>query len=60
MTNAMSAYEKGLKGILSEAGIPCFVDSRRDIASHPLIGPGEQPAGNVWSMTSDMNLFSLI
>lgn len=38
VTNAMSAYEKGLKGILSEAGIPCFVDSRRDIASHPLIG----------------------
>ena len=37
VTNAMSAYEKGLKGILSEAGIPCFVDSRRDIASHPLI-----------------------
>lgn len=37
VTNAMSAYEKGLKGILSEAGIPCFVDSRRDIFSHPLI-----------------------
>ena len=37
VTNAMSAYEKGLKGILSEAGIPCFVDSRRDISSHPLI-----------------------
>lgn len=37
VTNAMSAYEKGLKGILSEAGIPYFVDSRRDISSHPLI-----------------------
>ncbi len=37
VTNAMGAYEKSLRGILREHGIPCFIDSRREITSHPLI-----------------------
>lgn len=37
VTNAMGAYEKSLRGILREYGIPCFIDNRREITSHPLI-----------------------
>lgn len=37
VTNAMGAYEKSLRSILREYGIPCFIDSRREITSHPLI-----------------------
>lgn len=37
VTNAMDVYEKSLRGILREHNIPCFIDSRREITSHPLI-----------------------
>ncbi|WP_313530287.1 helicase-exonuclease AddAB subunit AddB [Anaerotignum sp.] len=37
VTNAMDVYEKSLRGILREYNIPCFIDSRREISSHPLI-----------------------
>ncbi|NCC16653.1 MAG: helicase-exonuclease AddAB subunit AddB [Clostridia bacterium] len=37
VTNAMEVYEKSLRGILREYDIPCFIDSRREITSHPLI-----------------------
>lgn len=37
VTNAMEVYEKSLRGILREYNIPCFIDSRREISSHPLI-----------------------
>ncbi len=37
VTNAMAVYEKSLRGILKEYGIPCFIDSRREITAHPLI-----------------------
>ncbi|WP_352400234.1 helicase-exonuclease AddAB subunit AddB [Anaerotignum sp.] len=36
VTNAMDVYEKSIRGILREYNIPCFIDSRREIASHPL------------------------
>ena len=37
MTNAMELYEKNLRGILAEYEIPCFIDARRETASHPLV-----------------------
>ncbi len=37
MTNAMELYEKNLRGILAEYDIPCFIDARRETASHPLV-----------------------
>jgi len=37
MTNAMELYEKNLRGILEEYHIPCFIDARRETASHPLV-----------------------
>ena len=37
VTNAMELYEKNLRGILAEYHIPCFVDARRETASHPLV-----------------------
>ena len=37
VTNAMEAYEKNLRGILAEYDIPCFIDARRETASHPLV-----------------------
>ncbi|MDD4844486.1 MAG: helicase-exonuclease AddAB subunit AddB, partial [Anaerotignum sp.] len=37
VTNAMEVYEKSLRGILREYSIPCFIDSRREISTHPLI-----------------------
>ena len=37
VTNAMELYEKNLRGILSEYDIPCFIDARRETASHPLV-----------------------
>lgn len=37
VTNAMGSYEKSLRSTLREYGIPCFIDSRREITSHPLI-----------------------
>ena len=37
VTNAMDVYEKSLRGILREYNIPCFIDNRREITSHPLI-----------------------
>jgi len=37
VTNNMELYEKNLRGILSEYHIPCFIDSRRETASHPLV-----------------------
>lgn len=37
MTNAMDVYENNLRGILEEYGIPCFIDSRRETAAHPLL-----------------------
>ena len=37
VTNAMELYEKNLRGILAEYNIPCFIDARRETASHPLV-----------------------
>ncbi|MBQ7103193.1 MAG: exodeoxyribonuclease V subunit gamma, partial [Anaerotignum sp.] len=37
VTNAMELYEKNLRGILAEYEIPCFIDARRETASHPLV-----------------------
>lgn len=37
VTNAMETYEKNLRGILEEYHIPCFIDARRETASHPLV-----------------------
>ncbi len=37
VTNAMDIYKNNLRGILSEYQIPCFLDARRDTASHPLV-----------------------
>ena len=37
MTNAMERYEKNIRGILAEYEIPCFIDARRETASHPLV-----------------------
>lgn len=37
VTNAMDVYEKSLRGTLREYKIPCFIDSRREITTHPLI-----------------------
>lgn len=37
VTNAMDLYESSLRGILPEYGIPCFIDTRRDISAHPLL-----------------------
>jgi len=37
VTNAMELYEKNIRGILEEYDIPCFIDSRRETASHPLV-----------------------
>lgn len=37
VTNGLGIYEKSLRGILREYDIPCFIDSRREITSHPLI-----------------------
>lgn len=37
VTNGMEVYEKSLRSILREYGIPCFIDSRREITTHPLI-----------------------
>lgn len=37
VTNALEAYEKNLRGILEEYGIPYFIDARRETASHPLV-----------------------
>lgn len=37
VTNAMDRYENSLRSILREYGIPCFIDTRRDISAHPLI-----------------------
>lgn len=37
VTNAMETYEKNLRGILEEYDIPCFIDARRETASHPLV-----------------------
>lgn len=37
VTNAMELYESSLRGILPEYGIPCFIDTRRDISAHPLL-----------------------
>ena len=36
VTNALSSYENSLRGILSEYQIPYFIDTRKDISSHPL------------------------
>lgn len=37
VTNAMESYEKSVRGILAEYHIPCFIDARRETASHPLV-----------------------
>ncbi len=37
VTNAMERYEKNLRGILEEYEIPCFIDARRETATHPLV-----------------------
>ena len=37
MTNAMERYEKNIRGILAEYENPCFIDARRETASHPLV-----------------------
>ncbi len=37
LTNALPTYEKGLRRILQEYQIPCFIDTKRSITSHPLI-----------------------
>jgi len=37
VTNASQSYEKTMRTVLREYGIPCFIDSRREIAAHPLI-----------------------
>ncbi len=37
VTNAMEIYEKNMRGILEEYQIPCFIDARRETASHPLV-----------------------
>ena len=37
VTNNMALYEKNLRGILAEYDIPCFIDARRETASHPLV-----------------------
>lgn len=37
VTNSMSDYEKSLRGILREYGIPYFIDAKRQIIAHPLI-----------------------
>lgn len=37
VTNAMDVYEKSIRGILEEYQIPCFIDTRRETASHPLV-----------------------
>lgn len=37
VTNAMEIYESSLRSILEEYHIPCFIDSRRETAAHPLI-----------------------
>lgn len=37
VTNAVEIYEKTLRSVLREYHIPCFIDSRREITSHPLI-----------------------
>ncbi|WP_458407402.1 helicase-exonuclease AddAB subunit AddB [Anaerotignum sp.] len=37
VTNAMEIYEKNIRGILAEYDIPCFIDARRETASHPLV-----------------------
>lgn len=37
VTNAMEVYEKNIRGILAEYDIPCFIDARRETASHPLV-----------------------
>ena len=37
VTNAMELYEKNMRGIFAEYDIPCFIDARRETASHPLV-----------------------
>lgn len=37
VTNAMDTYESSLRSTLEEYHIPCFLDSRRDTAAHPLV-----------------------
>lgn len=37
VTNAMEIYESSLRSILEEYNIPCFLDSRRETAAHPLV-----------------------
>ena len=37
VTNSLPLYEKSLKGILEEFGIPYFIDRKREIISYPLI-----------------------
>lgn len=37
VTNAMETYENSFRSILEEYRIPCFLDSRRNTAAHPLI-----------------------
>lgn len=37
VTRALEGYEKNIKGIMNEYNIPIFIDSKRDIISHPLI-----------------------
>lgn len=37
VTNGLAQYEKSLKGILEEFEIPYFIDTKREIISHPLI-----------------------
>ena len=37
VTNAMPIYEKNIRGILQEYDIPCFIDNKREITTHPLM-----------------------
>lgn len=37
LTNDIIGYEKNMRGILQEYEIPCFIDNKREIATHPLM-----------------------
>jgi ATP-dependent helicase/nuclease subunit B len=36
VTGNLEGYQKLIQAVFSEYGIPCFIDSKRDVASHPL------------------------
>lgn len=36
VTGNLEGYQKLIQAVFSEYGIPCFIDNKRDVASHPL------------------------